>query len=274
MNQGARKTSRIDRHIDPPLEGQPGNGNGHGTAALSFKLDVFEGPLDLLLFLIRKDEIDITDIPIAKITAEYLGLLRLMESCDLEVAGEYIVMAATLIRIKSAMLLPRDPEAEEEEDPREELVQALLEYRKFKEGAAVLNAREDEERVIFARADLAPGPLPTKTRFVMDSSLFALLTAFHDVIARIQPDTVHRVAIAEQTVEERIAELEELFAARESFEFAALFAGLAARWLVIVTFLAILEMVRLRRIVVRQTRPFGEIQLLKVTEQSEPVEIP
>ena len=112
MNQGARKTSRIDRHIDPPLEGQPGNGNGHGTAALSFKLDVFEGPLDLLLFLIRKDEIDITDIPIAKITAEYLGLLRLMESCDLEVAGEYIVMAATLIRIKSAMLLPRDPEAE------------------------------------------------------------------------------------------------------------------------------------------------------------------
>ncbi|MBI3871641.1 MAG: segregation/condensation protein A [candidate division Zixibacteria bacterium] len=246
---------------------EPHNGNGHGGAdTLSFKLDVFEGPLDLLLFLIRKDEIDITDIPIAKITAEYLSMLRLMESCDLEIAGEYIVMAATLLRIKSAMLLPRDPESDEEEDPREELVQALLEYRKFKEGAAILDVREEDERGIYARSDFALGPLPSKSRFVMDQTLFDLLSAFHDVVVRIEPDTVHRVTVAEQTVEERIAELDLLLDQTESIEFAALFAGLAARWLVIVTFLAVLELVRLRRISVKQGRPFGELTLERVVQ--------
>lgn len=245
-----------------------GNGNGH-AAALSFKLDVFEGPLDLLMFLIRKDEIDITDIPIARITDEYLKMLKLMQWCDLEIAGEFIVMAATLLRIKSAMLLPRDPEDEDEEDPRDELVAALMEYKKFKEGAAILNRREDEERFIYARADFTQGPLPTKSRFVMDSTLYDLLAAFHDVVSRIEHETEHRVVIAEQTVEERIAELDEMLDARESVEFATLFAGLAARWLVVVTFLAILEMVRLRRITVQQNRAFGELILLRVSAPTE-----
>ncbi|HWO57436.1 MAG TPA: segregation/condensation protein A [bacterium] len=233
------------------------------SSALSFKLDIFEGPLDLLLFLIRKDEIDITDIPIARITDEYLKLLRLMQWCDLEIAGEFIVMAATLLRIKSAMLLPRDPEEEDEEDPREELVAALLEYKKFKEGAAILNRREDEERLIYARSDFSAGPLPAKSRFVMDSTLYDLLSAFHDVVSRIEHETEHKVLIAEKTVEERIAELEDLLERQESLEFAALFAGLAARWMVVVTFLAILEMVRLRRITVRQNRAFGELILIR-----------
>lgn len=238
-----------------------GNGNGSGQTALSFKLDVFEGPLDLLLFLIRKDEIEITDIPIARITDEYLKMLKLMEWCDLEIAGEFIVMAATLLRIKSAMLLPRDPEEEEEDDPRDELVAALLEYKKFKEGAAILNRFEDEERLIFARTDFSTGPLPTKSRFVMDSTLYDLLAAFHDVISRIEHETEHRVMIAEQTVEERIVELDQLLEQCESLEFAMLFAGMAARWLVVVTFLAILEMVRLRRIIVRQNGAFGALIL-------------
>lgn len=233
------------------------------SSALSFKLDIFEGPLDLLLFLIRKDEIDITDIPIARITDEYLKLLRLMQWCDLEIAGEFIVMAATLLRIKSAMLLPRDPEEEDEEDPREELVAALLEYKKFKEGAAILNRREDEERFIYARTDFSAGPMPAKSRFVMDSTLYDLLSAFHDVVSRIEHETEHKVLIAEKTVEERIAELDDLLDRQESLEFAALFAGLAARWLVVVTFLAILEMVRLRRITVRQNRAFGELILIR-----------
>lgn len=235
------------------------------SSALSFKLDIFEGPLDLLLFLIRKDEIDITDIPIARITDEYLKLLRLMQWCDLEIAGEFIVMAATLLRIKSAMLLPRDPEEEDEEDPREELVAALLEYKKFKEGAAILNRREDEERFIYARTDFSAGPMPAKSRFVMDSTLYDLLSAFHDVVSRIEHETEHKVLIAEKTVEERIAELDDLLDRQESLEFAALFAGLAARWLVVVTFLAILEMVRLRRIIVRQNRAFGELILIRAT---------
>jgi segregation and condensation protein A len=201
-----------------------GNGNGH-AAALSFKLDVFEGPLDLLMFLIRKDEIDITDIPIARITDEYLKMLKLMQWCDLEIAGEFIVMAATLLRIKSSMLLPRDPEDEDEEDPRDELVAALMEYKKFKEGAAILNRREDEERFIYARADFVQGPMPTKSRFVMDSTLYDLLAAFHDVVSRIEHETEHRVVIAEQTVEERIAELDAMLDARESVEFATLVRG-------------------------------------------------
>ena len=245
-----------------------GNGNGL-TAALSFKLDVFEGPLDLLLFLIRKDEIEITDIPIARITDEYLKMLKLMQWCDLEIAGEFIVMAATLLRIKSAMLLPRDPDEEDEEDPREELVAALMEYKKFKEGAAILNKREDEERFVFARTDFADGPLPMKSRFVMDSTLYDLLAAFHDVVSRIEHDTQHNVAIAEQTVEERIAELDGILDEHESVEFANLFAGLAARWLVVVTFLAILEMVRLRRITVQQSRAFGELVLIRVNSPTE-----
>lgn len=248
--------------------GFTGNGNGHAMA-LSFKLDVFEGPLDLLLFLIRKDEIEITDIPIAGITDEYLKMLKLMQWCDLEIAGEFIVMAATLLRIKSAMLLPRDPEEVDEEDPREELVAALLEYKKFKEGAAILNKREDEERFVFARTDFADGPLPMKSRFVMDSTLYDLLAAFHDVVSRIEHETQHNVAIAEQTVEERIAELDGMLDEQESLEFANLFAGLAARWLVVVTFLAILEMVRLRRITVQQNRAFGELILIRVNRPME-----
>ncbi|HUU45574.1 MAG TPA: segregation/condensation protein A [Acidobacteriota bacterium] len=241
-----------------------GSGNGNGSGKMpSFKLDVFEGPLDLLLFLIRRDEIDITDIPIARITAEYLGLLRLMEACDLEVAGEYIVMAATLMRIKSAMLLPRDPEAEEDEDPREELVQALLEYRKFKEGSKILARQETLERLVYARADFASGPLPAKSCFVMDQTFYDLLQAFQDVLRRNESDDAHDVVVPEHTVEQRIAELEGLIAANERLDFAALFAGLAARWLIIVTFLAILELIRLRRITVRQPRPFGDIVLLR-----------
>lgn len=268
-----KKNQHIDLVADSGLEKSGngnGNGNGHGpSASLSFKLDIFEGPLDLLLFLIRKDEIEITDIPIARITDEYLKMLKLMQWCDLEIAGEFIVMAATLLRIKSAMLLPRDPDEEEEEDPREELVAALLEYKKFKEGAAILNKREDEERLVYARSDFADGPMPTKSRFVMDSTLYDLLAAFHDVVSRIEHETEHKVVIAEQTVEERIAELDGMLDELESIEFAKLFAGLAARWLVVVTFLAILEMVRLRRITVQQNRAFGELVLIRVNTPTE-----
>jgi segregation and condensation protein A len=241
-----------------------GNGNGNDRKGVpSFKLDVFEGPLDLLLFLIRKDEIEITDIPIARITAEYLSMLHLIEACDLEIAGEYIVMAATLMRIKSAMLLPRDPEAEDEDDPREELVAALLEYRKFKEGSRVLADQEEIERRIYARSDFAPGPMPTKSRFVMDQTFYDLLSAFHDVLSRAEVVTEHQVTVPEHTVEERLSELEVLLETQETLEFAALFAGMGARWAIIVTFLAILELIRLRRVTISQPRPFGEITLLR-----------
>lgn len=260
------RKKRRHRAVDHPgsdvavLDGE--NGNGRHTVP-SFKLAVFEGPLDLLLYLIRRDEIDITDIPIARITAEYLGMMRLIEALDLEVAGEYLVMAATLMRIKSAMLLPRDSENEEDEDPREELILALMEYRKFKEGSRILQQHEETERQVYARCDFADGPLPVKSRFVMDQTFFDLLSAFQDVLARdeTETDTDHDVAVPEHTVEERIAELSALFEETESFEFAALFSGSAARWMIIVTFLAILELVRLRRISICQSRTFGKIML-------------
>lgn len=236
---------------------------GPGASALSVKLDIFEGPLDLLLFLIRRDEIDIADIPIAKITSEYLAVLKLMEWCDLEVAGEYILMAATLIRIKSAMLLPRDPEATDEEDPREELIQALIEYRKFKEAASGLKEKEEDERQVFARSDFSDGPPEAVKRFVMDQTLFDLLSAFRDVLARVEPETFHKVEIEDLTVDERIVQLEQMLAEKGELEFAALFLELPARWLIVVTFLALLEMARTRRITLRQPRPFAAIVLMR-----------
>ena len=237
--------------------------SSEASAALSVKLDIFEGPLDLLLFLIRRDEIDIADIPIAKITSEYLAVLKLMEWCDLEVAGEYILMAATLIRIKSAMLLPRDPEAVEEEDPREELIQALLEYRKFKEAASGLKEKEEGERSIFARSEFADGPPETAKRFVMDQTLFDLLSAMRDVLARVEPETFHRVEIEDLTVEERIVQLEHMLDGQGKLEFASLFLELPARWLVVVTLLALLEMARTRRVTLQQNRPFADIVLTR-----------
>ncbi len=242
-------------------------------AVVSVKLDIFEGPLDLLLFLIKRDEIDITDIPIATITAEYLSMLKLLDSCDLEVAGEYIVMAATLIRIKAAMLLPRDPESPDEEDPREELIQALLEYRKYKEASAELRAHEDSELEIYARSDLAPGPLPSESRFVMDATLHDLLAAFRDVLARVEPETFRRVEAEDLTVEQRIAQLEDMLVRDDEVEFAALFLTLPTRWLIIVTFLALLELARLRRIRLVQARPFERILVARSEYWSQDVEV-
>ena len=263
----------MTRSTDIPLP-QGSNGarteafDGGMSTAVSVKLDIFEGPLDLLLFLIKRDEIEITDIPIAKITNEYLALLRLMEKCDLEVAGEYIVMAATLIRIKSAMLLPRDPDAEEEEDPRDELVQALLEYRKFKEASAGLKTREDVELEIYSRSDLGLDAPPSQSRFVMDATLHDLLSAFRDVLARIEPETFHRIDAEDLTVEQRIAQLEEVLDRQDELEFASLFMGLPTRWLIVVTFLAFLELARLRRIVLIQARAFEPIIVTRTAEWS------
>lgn len=236
------------------------------NVALSVKLDVFEGPLDLLLFLIKRDEIDIKDIPIARITSEYLSLLKVMEFCDLEIAGEYILMAATLIRIKSAMLLPRDPEAEEEEDPREELVLALMEYRKYKEAASRLKDREEHEREIYARMDFSGDGPPAVRRFIMDRTLFDLLSAMRDVIARVEPETFHRVEVEEFTVEDRIAQVDEMLRAEERIEFARLFLDLPSRWLIILTFLALLEMARLRRVHLLQERPFAPLVILRAED--------
>src|SRR3989338_1249361 len=176
------------------------------------KLDVFEGPLDLLLYLIKKEEIDIYDIPIAKITDEYLEYLELMKLLDLNIAGEFLVMAATLIHIKSKMLLPPDHlegEEKEEEDPRAELVRRLIEYKKFKEAAQELSHMESHQKHYFARVAGQPIKFEDTAREdeFFEATLFDLITAFTKVLKDIPKEVFHQVVRDEFTVSEKIHDI-------------------------------------------------------------------
>lgn len=241
-----------------------GNGHKNGGGLHSIKLDVFEGPLDLLLYLIKKDEIDVYDIPIAHITGEYLEYLQVMETLDLEIAGEYLVVAATLIRIKSSMLLPRNPETEEDEDPREELVRALLEYRKYKEASLELRSREGRNREIYGRSDLVAPVSVTKSEFVNDFTLFDLLCAFKDVLDRVEEDVYCQVAIDRVNIEDRMSYIESIAEGSTGVRFADLFDDNPARTIIILTFIALLELLRTRKIGLRQNGPFADIWLYPV----------
>jgi len=230
----------------------------------SVRLDAFEGPLDLLLHLIRKNELDIYDIPIAVITRQYLDYIKLMKELNLEVAGDFLLMASTLLHIKSRMLLPQDDQEageEEEADPREELIRRLLEYQQYKEAGEVLGARALLGREVFARAcpdqDLAAlqaedGPL--------EVSLFDLVDAFRCLLARIPAETFHDVAPAETfSIADCINEILALLQERDTLKFDELVAEDLTRERVIVTFLAVLELCRLKLIRVFQNGFQGSI---------------
>lgn len=221
-------------------------------------LDNFSGPLDLLLYLIRKDEISISDIPVARITSQYLEYVRMMTQLNLEVAGEFVLMAATLIHIKTRMLLPRDEDAPEEDDPRNELMMALIEYRKFREAGELLREKAilEEQNVV---PELPLGKLEGRTDFSPATSLFDLLTAFRDVMKRADHQPVHEVVPEEISIEERMAVVERLLTEQEFVTFLELFADAPRRIIAIVTFIAMLEMARTRRIRLQQSRPFAEI---------------
>jgi len=236
-------------------------------------LPVFEGPLDLLLYLIRRQELDIYDIPIAVITGQFLDYLALLESLDIEVAADFLVMAATLMEIKSRMLLPRPPvellDEEEDEDPRAELVQRLLEYQRYKSAAGELNRRAHEQQKVFTRSDVVQemAMLRPEPKLVGDADAFGLWTALQEVLARIEAagPAVREVTRPKLTIRQQmlliLAMLEEH---PEGVGFSRLFFGecqqtLPARLEVIVTFLALLELMRLRRIEVSQRELFGEI---------------
>ena len=225
-------------------------------------LEVFQGPMDLLLYLIRKDEIDIYDIPIAKITAQYMKYVEMLKLLNLENAGEYILMAATLIRIKAQMLLPHDPGDENEFDPREELTRALLEYRKYKEAAGILEEQRDFE----ARLTPVTFPVDGQRRsdlVLADTTLYDLLTAFQNVVSRIPDESSYFVAHEDITVEDRIKVILAILADQECATFDDLFADIRVKIIAIVTFMAILEMVRLHRITVRQAAPFSELRIYR-----------
>jgi segregation and condensation protein A len=249
---------------------EAGEGDGIGRSPLAgarpavmVKLERFEGPLDLLLHLIKRDEIDIYDIPISHITQQYLGYLELMRSFDLEVAGEFLVMAATLMRIKAKMLLPQPSlnQEEDEGDPREELVQRLIEYRQFKEAAGTLKVREDERRMLFERG-LVPGedeagPLP-----LAPASLFDLLDALNRVLARAPEAQVYEVHTEAYDVDDKVALILRLVAEDGGVRFSSLLMRCRARAEMIVTFIALLELVKLGQVTIVQAEMFGDVSIL------------
>lgn len=237
---------------------------------LMVRLPVYEGPLELLLDLIKKNEMDLYNIPIAEITKQYLDYLKQMKQFDLEIAGEFLVMAATLLYIKSKMLLPSEEESEEEEggDPRTELVQKLLEYQAFREAARKLGFLEDERGKVFTRqiADYYLSHLSPEDVTIdhFSANLYDLMQAFHSVLSGISRESFHEVFEEVVSIEEKIAEIKALLSNRPSVSFRELFGDKVTKNLVIVTFLAALEIVRSRFARVEQKERYADFLIVKI----------
>jgi segregation and condensation protein A len=244
---------------------------------LKLKLEVFEGPLDLLLYLVKKDEVDIYDISIERISSQYLEYLEAFEVLHIEIAGEFLVMAANLLYIKSRTLLPKDqqmPDEEtEEEDPRWELIRQLIEYRKFKEAASHLRDQEELQAALFPRAvslDPAHAPLLDETMMLGDLGIFDLINAFQKALKRL-PAEEKPGEIREETytVTDRINHLIHRIDRGVSVRFEELFGEATTRNELVVTFLALLELIRMKQFRVRQEEQFGEIWLDRTLEGEE-----
>lgn len=223
------------------------------------KLEIFEGPLDLLLYLIKKDEIDIYDIPIAHITEQYLHYLRLMEQLDIAVAGDFLVVASTLIYIKSKMLLPPDPslagQEDLNEDPRMELVEQLLEYQKFKAAANMLHSRGEIEAACYTRA-----PLETdQNNPEVAATVFDLLRVFREILQRAESIAEIEIARDEMTMNEKLAQIRAALVERSEINVRELFELARSKRELILTFLAFLELVKEAEISLIQHKLFGEI---------------
>lgn len=244
---------------------------------MSYKLslEIFEGPLDLLLYLIKKNDLDIKDIPISKITEQYLEYIEMMKMLDLDIVGDFLVMAATLMQIKSKMLLPPDPvEGEEEElDPRDELMRRLHEYKKFKEIAEVLQGKETERRDLFSRIiDIEKSKeLRDEAKEVyFEANLFDLINALSEALKKVPEDVLHEIIKEEYTVEQKIHDILHLLIDQQAVVLQQLFAKSKSKMEVIVTFLAVLELIRLKEIKIAQKKVFGDIDILRNKENIEP----
>ncbi len=222
-------------------------------------LEIFEGPLDLLLYLIRKNDLEIADIPIAGITAEYLACLDLMKELNLEIAGEFLVMASTLMQIKARMLLP-SPETEQDDgpDPLEELKAKLYEYQKFKEVAQVMAVKEIECSQYYYRHP----PVFDKEEFVLDVSLFELMDGFRAVLKEL-PKDIREIVYKEIPIEEKIRQIMDLFEGRSFITFSEILKHQPTRHDLIVCFMAVLELIRLKQIAGRQSHLFDEIRIYR-----------
>jgi segregation and condensation protein A len=238
-----------------------------GLTGYSIKVEAFEGPLDLLLHLIKKNELDIYNIPIASITRQYLEYLELMRELNLDVAGDFLVMASTLLQIKSRTLLPaylnEEAGEEEEEDPRAELVRRLLEYQRYKDAADRLAGGELLGRDVFARKFVAPELAESEPADPpLEVELFELIEAFQRVLAKVPEGSIHEVITERISVADRINEILSRLEGRESIAFDDLFVDFLTREYVIATFLAILELCKLRLVNVVQMQSFGSIWIV------------
>lgn len=239
------------------------------AASYHVKLERFEGPLDLLLHLIKKEEIDIYDIPIAHITLQYLSYIEMMQMLDLDVAGEFLVMAATLMRIKARMLLPVAPEEdEEEEDPREELVRRLLEYKRFKEAAETLKEREEQMRRVFERG-FSEIAFENGEVELEEASLFDLLDALRAALARTVEPPAHEVESERLNVIKRIEDIWEVLRSRGKMRFSELLDKCRTRLDIIGTFISVLELIKSGRAGAVQRSVFGEIWIYSFAEPPE-----
>jgi segregation and condensation protein A len=246
--------------------------NEEQTTDYAIKLDIFEGPLDLLLYLIKKNEIDIYNIPVALITQQYLEYLNIIKSLNLDLAGEYLVMASTLIHIKSRMLLPvpEEPSAEEQEDdPRAELVKQLLEYQAFKDAAAELSSRPLLERDVFKRSAAAPEEMKKTTADedeLIEVSVFELIEAFHHLVSRIDRKELLEIDLEKMSLTDIINDVMERLTREKNLTFEELLGERKDRRRIVYTFLALLELIKLKMIKAYQTTAFGVIRLFPAVE--------
>ena len=235
-------------------------------------LEVFEGPLDLLLYLIKKDEVDIYDIPIGRVTDQYMEYLQLMKVLDLNIAGDFIVMSATLMLLKSRLLLPvderKDQEEEDEEDPRWDLVRQLVEYKKFKDAADHLEDLEVYQENVFGRESeyVELGASPDVD--LRDASIFDLIASLNDALGRVQEEDLQEIFAEEYTVSQKVTFIIDNLNIAKRLSISDLFSGMVSRQEIVCTFLAVLELIKLNRIAAVQDEHFGNI----VVEPREPDE--
>jgi len=242
------------------------------------KLDAFEGPLDLLLYLIKKNDIDISNIPIAQITDQYMEYIDMMKMLDLDFVGDFLVMAATLMQIKSKMLLPPEPSEEEviEEDPRDELVRRLQEYKKFKDVAEALKEKEIWRKDLYARnvdEEVKQQLVDDAKEILIEASLFDLINALSDVLNKAPEEILHEIVTEEYTVDEKIHDILHCLLKESKISLQNLFKRSKSKMEMIVTFLALLELIRLKEITAVQRRSFEDIEIYRNTDNMVPINL-
>jgi segregation and condensation protein A len=236
--------------------------------AYQIKLPIFEGPFDLLLHLIKENEINIYDIPILQITDQYLEYIDIMKDLNLDIAGEFLVMAATLTHIKSKMLLPKPepPYEEEAGDPREELVRKLIEYKSFKDAANFLREKEEVQSELFPNKSFVE---EDEEEILVDLNVFDLLGAFKTILKKIGGSSSYGVTLDEVSVTEKLNYIMDILSRTSNVQFEDLFKGATTRMELVGTFLALLELIRLKIVVIQQAVRFGSIIIVKAVEDDE-----